>query len=782
MATLWICEKYSVASELARVLFGGIAAHNPPVIVATDATRLIYTNGHALQPAAPELYDPAYKSWDHQDLTSLVQNGFRLVESPGKSGIVSVIDKELQTASNIVVATDAGREGEMIAWELIERVGAKAPIRRFWTSALTENALRKAAAMLLPAEQRLPLYHAAWARTRADWIEGLTYTRYFTRRHGAPHARPLSIGRVQTALAGIIDDRCREIRDFVPQIFFEVEARIEMSHGQLTLRHRPPADHRITDHAQAEAIAAVLQGQSASLQAETAPRSVQPPNFLSTSGVQKRAFALWNWAPDHSLDLLQNLYEAKLITYPRTECTYLSADHATQMPHMLAKLSALPEVAAIAEANPEWFDHPIIRAACFDDAKLTDHHAIIPTENIPDLARLPANEAELYGLVVRHTVANLLPDFAYDSIGITAEIGGKAFTAHGRTIRDLGWRTMMADHQDDGDIKRARKRSKTGAASLEIEDVEDEEFVDLPSIENGEQGMVGEGIVASMQTKAPPYFSQASLLDAMTNIDLYIDDPQAKTVLSGASAGQKLGIGTGATRAHIIRTIFDRGYVEERGTAIHMTARGSSLIGLARRLIPWMVDPLHSVEQEAALQDIETGKGEADAYVAEVIERTRQTLSTLQRNSDATRIEDMQATDKEETGMHRSEISRDKGRSFPHAPSTRKKASEARVYFSVPYEQRHEAKSAGLRWDADVRKWYAYPEIAEQVSRNEKFGPSSAATMSTLKDRFYYDVPFDRKDQAKTIGMQFDGERKQWFAPSPEVANAASAIFSARGG
>lgn len=620
MATLWICEKYAAAAELARILFGGIASHTPPLIVTRQAVRLVYTTGHAVQPAAPEDYDPAYKSWDHQDLASLVEGGFRLVPASGKSDSLCVLQKEIAAAAEIVVATDAGREGEMIAWELIEQVGARAPVQRFWTSSLTENAVKKAAANLLPGDRKLPLYHAALARSRADWIEGLTYTRYFTRRHAEPHAKPLSVGRVQTALAALIEERCRKIEHFTARAYFEIGVVLNTRHGPLELRHTPPPDRRIEDRQEAETIAARIAAQKAALSVETVSKTSEPVDFLSTSGTQKQAFSLWKWSPAHTLELLQKLYEAKLITYPRTECTYLGADHAPKMPVLLARLAALPEIAAVEQSHPDWFANPVIRPASYDDAKLTDHHAIIPTGLIPDLAQLAAEESQLYQLIARHAVANLLPCFRYDSTTVTAELDGRPFIARGRTVRDPGWRALLAEHPAEREAERGRRKGRSE---------EETRPVDLPPVKSGDTGTVEKAAPIARQTRPPPYFTQASLLDAMVNIDLYLDDPGARKILCGPTAGQKLGIGTGATRAHIIKTLFDRGYVEEQGSAIHTTRRGNAFIDLARRLIPWMADPLHSAEQEAALQKIERGQGSAEAYVAEVIGHTRQALAKL---------------------------------------------------------------------------------------------------------------------------------------------------------
>ena len=786
MATLWICEKYSAASDLARVLFGGIASHSAPVIVTKQGTRLVYTTGHAVEPAAPEVYDPAYKSWEYQDVAALVRDGFRLVAAEGKASAVAAIEKEIKAATELVVATDAGREGEMIAWEMIERAGCRAPVRRFWSSALTDSALRKASAELLPAERKLPLYHAGRARSHADWIEGLTYTRYFTRTHTAPRAKPLSVGRVQSAVTALIEDRCREIGDFVPRTYFEVSADLDTEKGPLRLVYRPPADRRLEAKEEADAIAARILGVIATLAVKTSPKATKPVDFVSTSIAQKRAFALWKWKPDRTLEVLQKLYEAKLTTYPRTECIYLTTDHAQEMPALLKRLAVLPDVAAVAQAHPEWIDRPVIRAASYDDTKLTDHHAIIPTENVPDLSQLHPDEAKLYQLIVRHTVANLLPDFLYDSTTITAELDGKPFIARGRTVRELGWRTLVAEDQADEDVQRARKRKK--AAEAEEPDQEPE-VSQLPPVVDGDQGTVTASSSVTRQTKPPAYFTLASLLDAMVNIDLYIDDPRAKIVLGGPSADQKRGIGTGATRASIIKTVFDRGYVEERGTAIHTTPRGSEFVALARRLVPWMVNPIHSVEQEAALQDIEAGRGDHAAYVADVLDRTQQTLARLRESGDTTRIEDSAAAPAGTSNSGSTASQAGSGpRSGAGSPTARK------TYFVVPFDRKDEAKAAGLRWDADARKWFApTAAIAKAAKAFEKEGGKRAGSTKApiagtatpspappaVAGRVYFRVPFDRKDEAKAMGMRFDGDRKQWFAPSAEIVQAAMAVFPA---
>jgi DNA topoisomerase-3 len=579
----------------------------------------------------------------------------------------------------------------------------------------------------------------------------------------------------------------------VPQTYYEVAADLDTSKGALRLVYRPPADRRLEDATEAQAIADRIKGQTAPLAVKTLPKSTKPVDFMSTSLAQKRAFALWKWKPDRTLDLLQKLYEAKWTTYPRTECVYLSSDHAAEMPALLKRLAALPEVAAVAREHPEWIESPVIRPASYDDSKLTDHHAIIPTEQVPELGQLGPDEAKLYQLIVRHTVANLFPDFRYDSTTVTAELEGKPFIARGRTVRELGWRALIGEDQADQDVKRARKRKKPADRQAEEQQEEEDQAAQLPPVEDGEPGTVKAASAVTRQTKPPAYFTQASLLDAMVNIDLYIDDPRAKAVLGGPTADQKRGIGTGATRANIIKTVFERGYVEERGTAIHTTPRGSAFVGLARRLVPWMVNPIHSVEQEEALQAIEAGRGDDAAYVAEVMQRTQDTLGKLKAAGDTTRIEDADAPEAPVRGRQGAAKGQRKGSdaAAASAPSTARK-----IYFSVPYEKREEARAAGLRWDSDARKWYApTAEIAARIkaarqrdgsaslppatSSQKTAGASESAAPQAAAGgaRVYFKVPFEQKDKAKELGMRFDGERRQWFAPDPKVAQAAAAVF-----
>ena len=358
-------------------------------------------------------------------------------------------------------------------------------------------------------------------------------------------------------------------------------------------------------------------------------------------------------------------------------------------------------------------------------------------------------------------------------------------------MRELGWRALIGEDQADQDVKRARKRKKPADSQAEEQQEEEDQAAQLPPVEDGEPGTVKAASAVTRQTKPPAYFTQASLLDAMVNIDLYIDDPRAKAVLGGLTADQKRGIGTGATRANIIKTVFDRGYVEERGTAIHTTARGSAFVGLARRLVPWMVNPIHSVEQEAALQEIEAGRGDDAAYVAEVMQRTQETLGKLKAAGDATRIEDAP-----ETPSHERQGAAKGKRKGSDAAAASAPSSARRIYFSVPYEKRAEARAAGLRWDSDARKWYAPTvEIAERIKAARKrdgsasLPPAANSQKSTSASagaapqaaaggaRVYFKVPFEQKDKAKELGMRFDGERRQWFAPDPKVAQAAAAVF-----
>ena len=632
MPPTWICEKFSAAKTVADALFGGIASHSYPVIITNHGERLVYTSGHALELMPPAGYDAAFADWASQDVGSLVANGFRMQPAEGKADAVKAVVAEIRAATELVVATDGGREGEVIAWEMIDYAGGvKVPVMRFWTSSLEAAAIRATAANLLPASAKISHYYAGRARMRVDWLEGLTWTRYFSRNHTPKGSAVLSVGRVQSALTSLIDDRCREIASFKPVGYFEVAADLLTNAGPLRLLHQPPAEKRILVEAEARALANSITGQTAPLSVVTAPKAVKPTGFLSTSSVQKLAFSAWRWDPDFTLLGLQALYEKGFSTYPRTECAYLSSGHAETMPDLLQRLMALPEVAAVAAVHPAWFSSPVIRAGQYDDEKLTDHHAIIPTPKVPDLSSLTPNEAKLYQLIVRHTVANLLPDCQYDATVITAMLGGKPFVARGRTVKELGWRAMHAESADK-DVKASRRKKASN------DDDEEGQEVTLPPVQNGSPGTVKAANVLAKQTTPPAYYNKASLIDAMQNIDNYIDDPRAKAFLGGPSADRKRGLGTAAGRAEIIKKIFDRGYVTTKKDAIHMSSRGSAFVALARRLVPMMLDPIHSVDQEEMLQAIESGSGKEAAYIEQIRTETSSTLARLKTLGDRTMI------------------------------------------------------------------------------------------------------------------------------------------------
>ena len=750
MSECWIVEKPSAAQDIAAILFGGKAGQTGPVTHTKTGPDLVVTVGHAITLADPDEYDPAYKTFDKFDVARLLTQGRRMVPSKERGSDrrrtdVPAMLARIRKATKIVIATDAGREGEMIAWELIEEAGYRGPVQRLWTSSTSPEAYRRAHANLLNGDEKKPLYWAGLARSIADYSEGYSFTRIFSKKNTAFQAgvrpKPLSIGRVQTAVVAIIDDRCRTIESFVPTTYYEIVANVETATGMVTLTHRPPADRRITDEAEAHAIAAAAQGTVTRLSVKTTRKHRPPPHFSSTSGLQKRCYSAFGMSPEKTLNALQILYDPTHTTYPRTECIYLSDDHPPLMQPMLDQLATLPGIRDVAARHPAWFANAIIRKEWYDSSKLTDHHAITPDKNYPlgGAASLPRDPKvgqedlwKVYDLIARTTIAQLLPDMAYDSTTISAIAGGKTFGATGQVVVDPGWTVMFPDKaNDDSESKKAR-RKKAPADDAD----EEGEGVTLPPVRDGESGRFAKVAVARKATEPPPYFTMGSIVDAMVNVDLYVDDKRARELLIGKNSKQKKGIGTGATRGAIITKIFDRGYVHLDRKALKTTPRGRGMVGLVRKLIPWMADPIHTATQEGILLDIEGRRADHVGFIDRTLRDTSSTIDRLVALDDRTIVSDGPPPTATRTpagrpagGGHRG-ATRPPAKGRPGAPppggaATRPKQPATQrqpgaTYFKVAYAEKEEAKALGMRWDGGAQLWYA-PDPTSAAKATARF-------------------------------------------------------------
>jgi DNA topoisomerase-3 len=753
MITTWICEKYSIANTLAKAVLGGNIAHKPPMIKTGAGDIIIYTSGSIVENADPDAYDPAFKSWTHADVARLVARGFKTQATKDRTGkprfqdLGTMMDI-MKTTDVAIIATDAGREGEVIAWRLLEHCHFKGVIKRMWTSSMMPSGLQKAAQNLLPPEIKKPLFHAGLARGAVDWIEGLTGTRLMTRRHSGQGDHFLSVGRVQTPLVALINDRCLEIETFVPRRYWVLVASVTTAKGAIRMTHTRPPERQFTDEAEATAAAMHAIGQSTPLSTKTIPKAKPPPNFATTPDIQQAAFKKHKLTPEQTLSIMQELYEAGLITYPRTECAYLDEIYIDLMPVKLRESLIIPSIKSVLDQNPDWLKSPVIRKDRYDDAKVQDHGAIVPDKTIVHPNTLSADQAKVYELIIRRSIACLLPDHEWEATRITGTIDGNEYVATGRIITNIGWKAV--DVADEQDIKSARRKTQAQTS--------DDEDQNLPQIASGDVGTFDTVKADGRDTKPPPYYDQASIIDAMINLDLHLADPRAKAAMISES-GQKKGLGTGATRANAIALVQSRGYVDASSGNMVITPRGRDFITIVRSELPWLADPLHTVRQEIALQEIEEKSRDHLAY----IEQARRHMSTITAH-----LQNLPATgqvSKIDWATPLGQKPKTPSATHPSPAITRSRTQPAR-----------HPTAGGPRPPKSPSGYPVSP--TEQKANKTTYAPTPppSAAKITMKTA-YFSVPASLLMKARQIGLQVDPINQKFFASTSEKAAAARKVF-----
>lgn len=541
--SLVLAEKPSVGRELARVLG---CKRGGEGYLEGDRYVVTWALGHLVTLADPDVYEKKWEKWEMEDLPMLPQT-MKLVVIPQTGRQFRVVQGLMKRGdiTELVIATDAGREGELVARWIMQKAGWKKPAKRLWISSQTDRAIREGFADLRPASQYDNLFRSAQARSEADWLIGLNVTRALTCRHNAQ----LSAGRVQTPTLALIAAREREIRSFVPKQFWGVRAKI----GGFSAAWRDKSNNtRTFDQALAEKIAASCQNAQATVtQVRKMRRMTPPPAAYDLTELQRDANRRFAYSAKETLNIMQSLYEQhKLLTYPRTDSRYISDDVVPTLPGRLRAVM-VEDYKPLAQQIMR--DRPLKTKYLVDNAKVTDHHAIIPTEESPELWRLSGPERNIYDLVVRRFLAVLLPPCEYEEVDLTLQIAGNTFTASGRVIQNAGWRA-------------AYDRS----FSLD----EEQEVQTLPPVTQGQKLNVASVQVTNGKTPPPPRYTEATLLTAMEHPPT--EDKALKKILEETS-----GLGTPATRADIIEKLFSAFYIERRGKELVPTSKGLQLVELA---------------------------------------------------------------------------------------------------------------------------------------------------------------------------------------------------------
>lgn len=547
--TLVLTEKPSVAKDIARVL--GCKRSGNGCIVG-DKYIVTWALGHLVTLADPEAYDDKYKSWRMEDLPML-PGRMKLVVIGQTSKQFKAVSSLLSSAevSDIVIATDAGREGELVARWIIQKANCRKPMRRLWISSQTDKAIKEGFASLKPSSQYDNLYRSAQCRAEADWLVGLNVTRALTCKHNAQ----LSAGRVQTPTLAMIVRREEDILRFRPKDYFTVKADF----GEYTALYKDgKGQARFADAAAAKEVADSVRGKRGVLsEVKKVYRFKAPPAAYDLTELQRDANKKYGYSAKQTLSLMQSLYEThKLLTYPRTDSRYITKDVATTLPERLRAIAIGPYKDA---ASAVLHSKPLQTKYIVNDAKVTDHHAIIPTEQYVDLNKLSREERHIYDLVVRRFIAVLSAPFEYDEVQVKITVGKYNFYTKGQSVKSAGWKAVydstLADDDDDAELDLAAQR--------------------LPALSQGATAAVKEVRVCAGKTSPPARYTEATLLTAMENPASQVEDSRLRNALKTAG-----GLGTPATRADIIEKLFNSFYIERRGREIFPTSKGRQLIGI----------------------------------------------------------------------------------------------------------------------------------------------------------------------------------------------------------
>jgi DNA topoisomerase-3 len=628
--TLVLAEKPSVGREIARVLG---CRQNGNGCITGDKYIVTWALGHLVTLADPELYDSKYKTWRLEDLPMLPQEMKLIVirETAKQFKAIQELMKR-QDVDTLVIATDAGREGELVARWIMKKCGWKKPAFRLWISSQTDKAIREGFQNLQPARAYEALYRSAVCRAEADWLVGLNVTRALSCKFNAQ----LSAGRVQTPTLTMIVQREQEIQRFVPKDYWTV-------HGQFPgfsalWKHGKTQESRLFDRAEAEALVQKVSGKSGVLADVTKElKKEQPPAAYDLTELQRDANKRFNYSAKQTLSIMQNLYERhKLLTYPRTDSRYITDDMAPTLPERLRAISVGPyaPLAAGLLRGQSYSTKRII-----DNAKVTDHHAIIPTEQPLNLSALTTEERNVYDLAVRRFIAVLSPPFEYEETRIRVTVEGENFFAKGKIVRSPGWKNAYGSYVDE-----------------ESEEDDQEKEQSLPPVKKGDPIRLQSAKITAGKTKPPARYTEATLLSAMEHPGKFIEDKALKQTVEATG-----GLGTPATRADIIEKLFNTFYIEKKGKEIIPTSKGIQLIGLAPGDLK---SPLLTAQWEHHLAKISRGQGEDQAFMNEM--RTYATrLVSMVKTSDAKYTHDNVTREKcPQCGKYLLDVNGKKGRMY----------------------------------------------------------------------------------------------------------------------
>ena len=555
MKSLVIAEKPSVARDIARVL--GANQKNGGILEGKNYV-VTWALGHLVTLADPEEYDRKYEKWEMETLPMLPKE-MKLVVIRQTGRQFSVVKTQLfrKDIGEIIIATDAGREGELVARWILEKAGCHKPIKRLWISSVTDKAIKEGFANLKDGHDYDNLYRAAVARAEADWLVGMNGTRALTCKYNAQ----LSCGRVQTPTLAMIAKREEEIRKFVPKEYYGIS--LETQDVKWTWRDEKTKSFRTFSRERAEQIKGRLENAALEITSvEKKAKKTMAPGLYDLTTLQREANLKYGFSAKETLNIMQRLYENhKVLTYPRTDSRYIGKDIVPTIKERL-KACGIGPYRKLAGAL---MNKPVhVNGSFVDDKRVSDHHAIIPTEQFVQLDHMTNEERKIYDMVVRRFLAVLYPASQYEQVTMEAKAAGETFAASGKVIKSMGWKEVYEGGADD---------------DLEDEADDEKKLKDqrLPEMKTGTRLKILKTSLNTGKTKPPARFTEATLLAAMENPVKFMETRDKEAV---KTLGETGGLGTVATRADIIEKLFHSFMMEKKGNEIHITSKAKQLLEL----------------------------------------------------------------------------------------------------------------------------------------------------------------------------------------------------------
>lgn len=622
MKSLVIAEKPSVGRDIARVL--GCSSRGNGFLEGRDYV-VTWALGHLVELSDPESYGEQWKSWKMETLPMLPEK-LEIQVIPKTRKQYQAVKTQLyrKDIGTVIIATDAGREGELVARWIIQKAGARKPLKRLWISSVTDRAIRQGFEHLKDAKEYENLYEAAVARAEADWLVGLNATRALTVKHNAQ----LSCGRVQTPTLSMIAKREAQIKAFQPKTYYSLKAK---GNGIFwNWKSKENSTCTFSEKTIRQIQEKITNSTAAVTEVKKKLHKTYAPQLYDLTSLQQDANRMFGFSAKQTLDYMQRLYEHhKAVTYPRTDSRYLTGDIIETLPDRIRACRC----GSYGRICSQLLKAPIKGNKSFvDDQKVSDHHAIIPTEQGLTLSSLEYGERKIYELVISRFLAVLLPPCEYEQTEISVCCEGELFTAKGRSILHPGWQEIQ-QIQKASDLLSNEQPDEDDTADGFHTDSQAQE--NLPQFAKGQSILFTDCSISTGQTKPPLPFTEATLLAAMENPAKYMEssDQSLKKTL-----GETGGLGTVATRADIIEKLFGSFMIEKRDKYIHLTSKGRQVLELAPK---GLTSPKLTAQWEQQLADISKGRARKKDFEAEIRTYTIEIVKDIASSSKAYRHDNL---------------------------------------------------------------------------------------------------------------------------------------------